>query len=81
MAMKSSQVSTPTGLTSVSPSSRRYSPPSANRISSRWPANMLANSRSASVNGRTRMFDKNSSGMRIASMGLGTPGGIVCSLK
>ena len=42
---------------------------------------MLANSRSDSVTGRTRMLDRNSSGISRGRMTHGTPLGIVCNLR
>ena len=42
---------------------------------------MLANSRSASVTGRTRMLDMNSSGTISARIGPLTPAGTLCSLR
>src|SRR5574341_1414231 len=43
----------------------------------RCPASMLAKSRTASENGRTRNVEMNSIGMMRTSIGMGTPGGIV----
>ena len=43
--------------------------------SSRWPASMLAKSRTASENGRTRKVDRNSIGVTRTYRALGTPGG------
>ena len=42
---------------------------------------MLAKSRSESVTGRIRMFDRNSSGISSGRIQAGTPEGTVASLK
>ena len=49
-------------------------PPSVNTSSSMWPANMLAKSRTASENGRTRKFEKNSIGISSGRMNHGAGG-------
>ena len=43
-------------------SKTRYSPPTMNSTSTRWPANMLSVRRSVSVIGRTMTVDRNSIG-------------------
>ena len=59
----------------------RYAPPVAKSVSSRWPANMLANNRRDSVIGRMIKLDRNSSGTRSGKIQAGTPGGTVCSFR
>ena len=43
-------------------------------VISMWPANMLANNRMASVNGRRMMFDRNSIGISSKCIATGMPG-------
>ncbi len=59
---------------------KRAAQSTAKVTSSRWPASMLANSRTARVNGRTRSVDRNSMGTTRMSSDLGTPGGISTDL-
>src|SRR3954452_10622497 len=47
----------------------------ANVTRIKWPASMLANSRTDSENGRTRNVEMNSIGITRIRIGFGTPGG------
>ena len=55
--------------------------PAAATPTSMCPANMLAKSRTAMVNGRRMMFDRNSIGISRMCMAHGIPGMNVCSLR
>ena len=72
--MAIAQDSTETGLMSRRSALSSAKPPSVKTSSSMCPANMLANRRAASVNGRTMKVEKNSIGISSGRMNQGAGG-------
>ncbi len=77
IAIASNHDTTESGVNFAPPTLSRTNPPSVKTSRMKWPANILAKSRTESVNGRMMKFDRNSSGITIGRMYPGAPAGTV----